>query len=87
MACQEWLRALAGFSQSLGTLLSLPITGYVSDQYGRRVALIINALNLGFIGVLRAFSVNYTMYVILQILQSILGGGTYSSAYIFGMYF
>ncbi|CAH2241434.1 organic cation transporter protein-like [Pararge aegeria] len=83
LGCQDWLRALAGTFNSIGTLLVLPITGYVSDRFGRRFALVISVLNLGTIGLIRAFSVNYTMYLILQILQTTLGAGTYSTAYIF----
>ncbi|XP_034829227.1 organic cation transporter protein-like [Maniola hyperantus] len=83
LACQDWLRALAGTLNSIGTLLVLPITGYISDRFGRRFALIISVLNLGTFGLIRAFSTNYTMYLILQILQTTLGAGTYSSAYIF----
>ncbi|XP_050348547.1 organic cation transporter protein-like [Nymphalis io] len=83
LGCQEWLRALAGTLNSVGTLLVLPITGYISDRFGRRIALVISVLNLATIGVIRAFSVNYTMYMILQIVQTTLGAGTFSSAYIF----
>ncbi|XP_047531043.1 organic cation transporter protein-like [Vanessa atalanta] len=83
LGCQDWLRALAGTLNSVGTLLVLPITGYVSDRFGRRVALVISVFNLATFGVIRAFSVNYTMYIILQIVQTTLGAGTFSSAYIF----
>ncbi|XP_045769453.1 organic cation transporter protein-like [Maniola jurtina] len=83
LACQDWLRALAGTLNSIGTLLVLPITGYISDHFGRRFALVISVLNLGIFGLIRAFSVNYTMYLILQILQTTLGAGVYSTAYIF----
>ncbi|KOB58165.1 Organic cation transporter, partial [Operophtera brumata] len=67
----------------VGTLLVLPIIGFISDRFGRRVALVISVFNLGLIGLIRAFSVNYPMYLTLQILQTTLGAGTYSSAYIF----
>ncbi|CAH0719756.1 unnamed protein product, partial [Brenthis ino] len=83
LGCQEWLRALAGTLNSVGTLLVLPITGYISDRFGRKWALVISLFNLALIGLIRAFSVNYTMYLILQILQTTLGAGTFSSAYIF----
>ncbi|XP_034829488.1 organic cation transporter protein-like [Maniola hyperantus] len=83
LGCQEWLRVLAGTLYSIGTLLVLPITGYISDRYGRRIALIINIFNLGLFGFIRAFSVNYPMYLALQILQTTFGAGAYSSAYIF----
>ncbi|XP_045499111.1 organic cation transporter protein-like [Colias croceus] len=83
LGCQEWLRALAGTLNSVGTLLVLPITGYISDRFGRRVALAISLFNTALIGLIRAFSVNYVMYLVLQILQTTLGAGIFSSAYIF----
>ncbi|XP_050348785.1 organic cation transporter protein-like [Nymphalis io] len=83
LGCQDWLRALAGTLNSVGTLLVLPITGYISDRFGRKTALVISVFNVGLFGLIRAFSVNYTMYVVLQILQTTLGAGTFSSAYIF----
>ncbi|XP_063362799.1 organic cation transporter protein-like [Cydia amplana] len=84
LGCQEWMRALAGTLSSIGTLLVLPITGYISDKYGRRVALCISVFNLALFGLIRAFSVNYPMYLVLQILQTTLGAGTYSAAFILG---
>ncbi|KAI8422056.1 hypothetical protein MSG28_009953 [Choristoneura fumiferana] len=83
LGCQEWMRALAGTLSSVGTLLVLPITGFVSDRYGRRVALIISVFNLALFGLIRAFSVNYPMYLAFQLLQTTLGAGTFSSAYVF----
>ncbi|XP_063362801.1 organic cation transporter protein-like [Cydia amplana] len=85
LGCQEWMRALAGTLNSIGSLLVLPITGYISDKYGRRVALCISVFNLAFLGLIRAFSVNYPMYLVLQILQTTLGAGTYSTAFILGI--
>lgn len=87
LGCQEWFRALAGTLSSVGTLLVLPITGYISDRYGRRIALVVSVFNLALFGLIRAFSVNYPMYLAFQLLQTTFGAGTYSSAYIFGMNF
>ncbi|CAH2047645.1 unnamed protein product, partial [Iphiclides podalirius] len=83
LGCQEWMRALAGTLNSIGTLLVLPITGYISDRFGRRVALVVNIFNFALFGTIRAFSTSYPMYLVLQILQTTLGAGLYSSAYIF----
>lgn len=86
LGCQDWLRALAGTLNSVGTLLVLPMIGFISDRFGRRVALVTSVCNLALIGLIRAFSVNYPMYLSLQILQTTLGAGTFSSAYIFGTF-
>ncbi|XP_023935695.2 organic cation transporter protein-like [Bicyclus anynana] len=83
LGCNEWLRAFAGTLSSIGTLLVLPITGYVSDRFGRRFALIISVFNLALFGLIRAFSVNYVMYMVLQLLQTTFGAGTFSSSYVF----
>lgn len=68
----------------MGTLLVLPIAGYISDTFGRRVALVISVTNLAIFGIIRAFSVNYPMYLAFQLLQTTFGAGTFSSSYIFG---
>ncbi|XP_023935631.2 organic cation transporter protein-like [Bicyclus anynana] len=83
LGCDEWSRAFAGTLSSIGTLLVLPITGYVSDRFGRRFALIISVFNLALFGLIRAFSVNYVMYMALQLLQTTFGAGTFSSSYVF----
>nr|XP_034829229.1 solute carrier family 22 member 7-like [Maniola hyperantus] len=82
LGCNEWLRAFAGTSYNIGMLLALPITGYVSDRFGRKTALVICVFNLGLFGFMRAFSVNYTMYLILQMMQMTFGYGAYTSAFI-----
>ncbi|CAH0682912.1 unnamed protein product [Spodoptera exigua] len=87
LGCQDWLRALAGTLSSVGTLLVLPIAGYISDTFGRRVALVISVVNLAIFGIIRAFSVNYPMYLAFQLLQTTFGAGTFSSSYIFATEF
>ncbi|XP_049865251.1 solute carrier family 22 member 3-like [Pectinophora gossypiella] len=83
LGCKEWLRTLAGTLNSIGTLLVMPISGFISDRYGRRVTLVVSLFNVALIGLIRAFSVNYPMYLTMQLLQTALGGGTFSTAYIF----
>ncbi|XP_026765214.2 organic cation transporter protein-like [Galleria mellonella] len=82
LACKEWLRALAGTLNSLGAMIALPLAGYISDHFGRRVSIVFFAFNLALTGFIRSFSVNYTMYVTFQFLQTAIGGGVFSAAYI-----
>ncbi|XP_038214317.1 organic cation transporter protein-like [Zerene cesonia] len=82
MACNEWQRSLIGTIRTVGTLLVLPITGYISDRWGRRVALTINAFNTGWIGLVRSFVNTYEWFLVLEVLESTVGAGAYSSCYI-----
>ncbi|XP_045521883.1 organic cation transporter protein-like [Pieris brassicae] len=83
LGCEEWLRSLSGTLSSLGTLLVLPLIGFISDHFGRRMALLFSVLNTALFGISKAFSVNYTMFLVLQLLETTLGAGLASSAYIF----
>ncbi|XP_047990792.1 organic cation transporter protein-like [Leguminivora glycinivorella] len=82
MACDEWRRSQIGSIRTIGTLLVLPITGYISDRWGRRVALTINAFNTGWIGLVRSFVNSYEWFLTLEVLESTVGAGCYSSCYI-----
>ncbi|KAJ8716899.1 hypothetical protein PYW07_003526 [Mythimna separata] len=82
MGCDEWRRSQIGSIRTIGTLLVLPITGYISDRWGRRVALTINAFNTGWIGLVRSFVNSYEWFLALEVLESSVGAGAYSSCYI-----
>lgn len=84
LACDEWRRSLIGSIRTIGTLLVLPITGYISDRWGRRVALTINAFNTGWIGLVRSFVNSYEWFLALEVIESAVGAGAYSSCYILG---
>ncbi|XP_075975362.1 organic cation transporter protein-like [Anticarsia gemmatalis] len=82
LACDEWRRSQIGSIRTIGTLVVLPITGYISDRWGRRVALTINAFNTGWIGLVRSFVNSYEWFLTLEVLESAVGAGAYSSCYI-----
>ncbi|CAH2047647.1 unnamed protein product, partial [Iphiclides podalirius] len=77
------MRVLAGSINRAGALFALPITSYFSDRFGRRLALAVSTFNFALFGTVRAFSTNYKTYLAFQFLQTALGAGLYSSAYIF----
>lgn len=84
LACDEWRRSMIGTVQTIGGLLSLPITGFISDHCGRRFALSFNALNITWLGLVRYWVNNYNVFLVVEILKSTLGGGGFSCAYILG---
>ncbi|KAM3955690.1 organic cation transporter protein-like [Aphomia sociella] len=82
LACDEWRRSQIGSIRTIGTLLVLPITGFISDRWGRRVALTLNAFNTGWIGLVRSFVNSYEWFLALEVLESTVGAGAFSSCYI-----
>ncbi|XP_028161598.1 organic cation transporter protein-like [Ostrinia furnacalis] len=82
LACDEWRRSQIGSIRTIGTLLVLPITGYVSDRWGRRVALTLNAFNTGWLGLVRSFVNSYEWFLALEVIESAVGAGAFSSCYI-----
>ncbi|KAF9803198.1 hypothetical protein SFRURICE_018349 [Spodoptera frugiperda] len=82
LACDEWRRSLIGFVRTFGTLTALPITGYISDRWGRRIALTINAFNTGWIGVTRYWADTYMGFMISEFVEATFGAGVFSCIYI-----
>ncbi|XP_052749990.1 organic cation transporter protein-like isoform X2 [Galleria mellonella] len=82
LGCDEWRRSLIGTVRTVGTLIVLPITGYISDRWGRRMALTLNAFNTGWTGLVRSFVHTYEWFLALEVIEACLGAGGFSSCYI-----
>lgn len=78
---------MIGTFHNAGLFVSLPLTGIISDKYGRKKALSIAALMNGIFGVLRSFSVNYYMLVAFEFLEAACGAGAYTTAFVLGKAF
>ncbi|XP_075975288.1 organic cation transporter protein-like [Anticarsia gemmatalis] len=87
LACMEWARTLIGTIRTLGAVVALPVTGYISDRWGRRVALSITAFNSGWLGVLRYWAGTYIGFTVSEFIEAVVGSGCYTSAYILMMEF
>ncbi|XP_052741130.1 organic cation transporter protein-like [Bicyclus anynana] len=85
LACDEWRRSFVGAAHTTGGLLALPITGYVSDRWGRRAALVGNAVSTAVVGVARYWCASYYSFLVAEIFKATLGGGVFSCAYLLVM--
>lgn len=84
LACQDWKRSLVGTVHNAGFFVSIPLSGLISDKFGRRPALVMASLANGIFGVIRALSVNYKMFVIFEFLEPAFGGGVYTACFVLG---
>lgn len=80
----EWKLSLLGTINNIGQFVCLPLTGFVSDRYGRRTAFVLGTVLSGLFGLIRSFSPNYIMFIILEFLEPAFGSGAYSSGFILG---
>ncbi|CAH2087180.1 unnamed protein product [Euphydryas editha] len=85
LGCQNWKRTLIGTVHNAGLFVSLPLTGIISDRFGRKLALSLASLMNGVFGFLRSFSTNYIMMLVFEFLEAGLGAGAYSTAFVIAM--
>ncbi|KAJ8723073.1 hypothetical protein PYW08_002985 [Mythimna loreyi] len=85
LACEEWKRTLVGTIHVAGLFGALPVTAYISDMYGRRTALVITAVCPALVGIIRAFSQSYIMYLCFEFIDAFVGGGLYSTGFILAL--
>lgn len=71
----------------MGTLVALPIIGYVSDRFGRKLTLALSGVVEGVLGIIKALSVNYAMFLAFEFLEPALGSGVYTAAYVLGKFY
>ncbi|CAH0586759.1 unnamed protein product [Chrysodeixis includens] len=78
LGCQPWKRTLIGTVHNLGLVFSFVISGLISDKYGRKVIIVGTPLVVGVAGLIKSFSVNYWMLLVLEFLETALGYGNAS---------
>ncbi|KAI5645208.1 sugar transporter domain-containing protein [Phthorimaea operculella] len=81
LACDEWRRTLIGSLRIVGTLIGLPITGYISDRFGRRTGMVILLVYSAFVGTVRIFAQTYIGFILSQVFEAI-GYGAFQCAYV-----
>ncbi|XP_025416341.1 organic cation transporter-like protein [Sipha flava] len=81
----KWKLTIVGTLNNIGQFISLPISGFLSDKYGRKNIIIIGNVLAATCGILRGLSVNYAMFLMLEFLDALFSGGVYSATFIMGL--
>ncbi|KAI8434009.1 hypothetical protein MSG28_012160 [Choristoneura fumiferana] len=85
LACQDWKRTLVGTVHNAGFFVSIPLTGLISDKFGRKLAVVFACVANGVFGLIRALSVNYNMFVVFEFLEPAFGGGVYTACFVLAL--
>ncbi|XP_068910504.1 organic cation transporter protein-like [Tenebrio molitor] len=87
ITCDEnlWKLTLAGTINAGGELVCLPLTGFLSDRFGRKFTIIIGTFLGTIAGLLRSLSPSYYFYLSFEFLDTALGSGIYSGAFILAL--
>jgi MFS family permease len=84
LGCQDWKRSLVGTVHNAGFFISIPLTGLMSDKFGRRMALVFASVLNGVFGLIRALSSNYNMFIVFEFLEPAFGAGVYTACFVLG---
>ncbi|XP_066146515.1 solute carrier family 22 member 21-like isoform X2 [Euwallacea fornicatus] len=85
--CPEnlWKLTVVGTISISGELVSLAYSGFLSDRYGRKTIMCASLLMSSLSGLLKSFSLNYSMFLVFEFMDTALGGATYGAAFVLAM--
>lgn len=85
--CDEnlWKLTIVGTINNLGFIAGLPVSGYLSDRFGRRIMMILPVLLSTILGLIKSFTPSYLTFISVEFMEATLGSGAYSASYILGM--
>ncbi|XP_055594289.1 solute carrier family 22 member 3 [Uranotaenia lowii] len=81
----DWKLSLVGTVNNIGQFVALPIAGYLSDRFGRRLVLLLSVAGSALFGLLRAYSTSYEMFIAMEFLDPAIGSTMYTTAFILAL--
>ncbi|XP_055315112.1 organic cation transporter protein-like [Sitodiplosis mosellana] len=78
----EYKLALVGTVNNIGGFLFMPLTGLLSDKFGRLTVLIVGMVSCAIFGLIKAFVGSYMWYMVLEFLCAAVGTTTYMAAFV-----
>ncbi|CAB3368066.1 Hypothetical predicted protein [Cloeon dipterum] len=81
----EWKMALIGSINSLGVLISVPVVGYFSDRYGRKIWLIVTLVASAILTLVKSAAFNYIFFIVFEFLEALFSGGIYGIAFVLAL--
>ncbi|XP_059480579.1 solute carrier family 22 member 4-like isoform X1 [Neocloeon triangulifer] len=81
----EWKLAMVGTLHNIGNMIGLPISGFLSDRYGRKSALVFSLIANSIFGLLKSTANSFEIFLILETVEPIFGGNIYGISFILAL--
>ncbi|XP_058838024.1 organic cation transporter protein-like [Topomyia yanbarensis] len=81
----DWKLTLVGTVNNIGQFIALPIAGYLSDRFGRRLVLLLSVAGSAVFGILRSYATSYEMFIIMEFLDPAIGSTMYTTAFVLAL--
>ncbi|XP_055906931.1 organic cation transporter protein-like [Eupeodes corollae] len=78
---------MVGTINNFGQFLGIPLGGYLSDRYGRSTVMAWGSALSTVMGILRSFSPNYYIFVLLGFLDNLFGSAIFGIAFVLALEF
>ncbi|KAF5301479.1 hypothetical protein FQA39_LY19099, partial [Lamprigera yunnana] len=80
LQCDEnvWKLTLVGTLNTVGLMVGQPISGLLSDRFGRKIVLISSMILSGIIGLIRSFSYSYPFFLTMEIIDATIRSATFN---------
>ncbi|KAK9498871.1 hypothetical protein O3M35_003426 [Rhynocoris fuscipes] len=87
LQCEEndWKRAAVGTANNVGQFIGMPLSGIISDRYGRKTMLTMAIMLSVIMGLCRSYAHTYEVFVLFEMLDAIVSSGTYGACFILGI--
>ncbi|XP_053690010.1 organic cation transporter protein-like [Sabethes cyaneus] len=81
----DWKLTLVGTVNNIGQFVALPIAGYLSDRFGRRLVLLLSVAGSAVFGVIRSYATSYEWFLVMEFLDPAIGSTMYTTAFILAL--
>uniref|UniRef100_A0A2S2PLV9 Solute carrier family 22 member 21 n=1 Tax=Schizaphis graminum TaxID=13262 RepID=A0A2S2PLV9_SCHGA len=87
--CEEnkWKLSMVGTINSIGQLFGIPLSGYISDKYGRKYICITGTVISAIFGTIKSFATSYYSFLVFEFLDSMASSGVYAATFVLAIEF
>ncbi|XP_034231093.1 organic cation transporter protein-like isoform X2 [Thrips palmi] len=89
LTCEDnkWKLSLVGTIGSVGAFISMPVSGFVSDRFGRKTLFVWAWVLASLSGIIQSFSSNFIMFLVFEFCNLFFEAGVYAAGFLLAMEF